>query len=201
MLKVLLVIGALLLVGACACQQGDVKRPRDVLAQYESAVAIMVACEDGSIGGGSGVLIDTRTVLTAHHVVDCDGLYLVEAVDGSTVMAMRSRVAESHDLAWLRLATDLEIEPARLGKVPGLGETVCAASAVPQRARHCGEVQPGGSRDADGDLYFAALVQPGNSGGGVYNVNGELVGIVTHLSLCTNRQWCGGRATTLEGRL
>jgi S1-C subfamily serine protease len=48
---------------------------------------------------------------------------------------------------------------------------------------------------------MSIVVDHGNSGGALYDDEGRLVGITTHLTQCTNDQYCEGRASSLEAHV
>jgi len=192
-------IGLLVLLSlhaACACQPVTAAAPvstRDTSAQYKAAVGIIVP---GSMG--SGVLLDSYTVLTAAHVVDGQDVALIVYGDVEVIALVEAR-DEVNDLARLKLSAPIETMPTTIGAVPTLGSEICVAAVVPQKRHRCGEVQP--DAEAPGDIVHNIITEPGNSGSGVYNMSGELVGIATHLWQCNaTGQICGGKATSLFGR-
>lgn len=144
---------------------------------------------------GTGVIMDNQHVMTAYHVIDCDGPYIVGVkVKGSWKRAWTSRIAPEVDLAVLRLDEPLEDAPAvNFTRPPGVGGRVCIATASPYPTRRCGQVE---SLD-DGRVRHSIVVEPGNSGSGMYDRRGRLVGIVTHLRTCAGLQICGGVSTEL----
>lgn len=136
---------------------------------------------------GSGVAVGPSTLLTAAHVVACEGrdapFIVVTLASGESYFARVSRV-------------DVEVDLARLTVEPGgpslaglaatattakisRGAEVCSATASPARARQCGRI-------VDDAVDFGVAFRDtgesisGNSGSGVYNRDGHLVGIVTH---------------------
>jgi len=192
---------------SCAHQSPLVSR--SVAERYSAAVRIGVTClgEDGSImsGGGSGVIVSPTVVLTAAHVADMpDALcsFSVSRYDGRERSMRVERVDHKLDLARLVLMSGQEpfvYSPVSFGPKPLIGSTVCAAPAWPSFKHKCGEVQP--YAEAPGNLQMDVVIEPGNSGSGVYDGAGRLVGIVTHLTHCYNGQICGGKAATLEGHV
>jgi hypothetical protein len=128
--------------------------------------------------------------------------YQVETWRGEKRFAYVEKLDTTNDLAVLRLSIAQDPWPAfgvRFGVAPPLGTTVCAAPSRPVHVHKCGEVYP--YTKPPGDISFGIIVEPGNSGSGVYNEDGELVGIVTALRPCANKQWCAGYATSLATHL
>ena len=65
-----------------------------------------------------------------------------------------------------------------VGERPAIGAEVCLVPVVPARGPQCGKVDSFDS--IPGDVFHQATTKPGNSGSGVYDADGRLVGIVTH---------------------
>jgi hypothetical protein len=83
------------------------------------------------------------------------------------------------------------------GPPPPLGAEVCEAPAKPARKHRCGEVEP----PRGGFESSTMIVEPGNSGSGVYDAYGHLVGIAVHMTFCGNGQICGSEYAPLLGRI
>lgn len=181
---------------------------RDVQARADEAVEITARCQDTSGQGwvfyGSGVIVDAHTILTAGHVATAEpGMFCgwtAEMSNGKEYSVMPSIVLPGVDLASMvsMLAFD-PTYPIVFGPIPKLGERVCSSTAHPMRLIRCGEAQT--RVEPPGDLMHTMLVEPGNSGSGVYDTQGRLIGIVTHLMRCTNGQYCGGKLATLDGHV
>lgn len=188
---------------ACFAKPVGVKAPgvRTVVEEYDSSVEVSVFCLEGE-KQGSGVLFGADQALTAAHVVRCATselplLIVLVKRDGTQTIATVAELDAGADLARLD-ALGLESAQIRVGPVPIAGQDVCIVSAVPRRMRRCGEVQLG-VQTAPGDYLHDAVTEPGNSGSGVYDRAGRLVGIVTHLLLCpSNGQICGGKIASLS---
>jgi len=180
--------------------------------EYDAAVAIVAACPFGdgtaqTLGPvGSGVVIAERAALTALHVVAGAATgcvyFAVDRNDQAHAMTVDVTLPD-RDIARLvpvaedpgfRAGKDVGFYP-RWGKTPELRTVVCIASAVPAPESRCGLTQ----RAEAGQIRHDAITQPGNSGSGLYNRAGELVGIVTTLRTIFNGQVAGGGATALEG--
>ncbi len=186
--------------------------------QRATTVHVIVWCVDDSekpkigleLGYGSGVMIDEVTVLTAVHVVSC-GEHGVPAIriafdDGVTVN-VGIDVETALDVARLHLLQPVRyVRPALIGYPPHAGASVCHSNAYPERNRMCGHVLAyyGFDDKTSGNMLHDARTVPGNSGAGMYDEDGALVGIVTKYAPCNlidlSNGSCGGRVTTLIGR-
>lgn len=181
---------------------------RNIDAQYNAAVSIDRVCitKDGfMLSGGSGVIVDAKHVITAGHVATEKGVcsFTATSFDGKKRVMWAKKVMPAVDLAVLEIGVGVSpfvTTPVDIGSYPSVGERVCALHAWPSWGRKCGEVQPY-STTPQADLVFFAVIDHGNSGSGVYDSRGRLVGIVTRLTECSNGQYCGGTASTLEGRV
>ncbi|MCF7838043.1 MAG: trypsin-like peptidase domain-containing protein [Candidatus Marinimicrobia bacterium] len=138
---------------------------------------------------GSGVIIDAAGyILTNYHVVERASRIQVTLADGTTYEAERLAGDETGDLALLKIEADapLPVLPLAAAEPPLLGETVIVVgnpfglghsvsvgvlSGINREARHGGQVL---FRDI---LQIDAAVNPGNSGGPLVNLDGELLGI------------------------
>ncbi len=188
---------------------------RTLRQQTATAVEIITEC-----GSGSGVLIDGGTVLTAFHVVDCgDGKddiqiakwLVIRTLDKKSSLAALDVGDPMRDLARLRVTTPFKNIPPVHIRAAQIGETVCAATAVPERSFRCGTVaEPDGSPREYGDVVVAdANVWYGNSGSGVYASDGTLVGVMVRLDWCNTADavlvalldirvdTCGGRVSSI----
>ena len=132
---------------------------------------------------GSGVIINDRQVLTANHVIDCPYAVVIRVVtqDGRTFRVHVEKTWEKLDVARLELDKPDEtfgVKPADWGAPPSSGEPVCAATLFPTPGYNCGAMIADSDDDED-DVKWAGMVWRGNSGSGLYDKHGRLVGIVT----------------------
>lgn len=142
---------------------------------------------------GSGVVVtESGVILTSYHVV-ADALHLeVIFHDGHTAEASVVQAFPEKDLAVIRPSSiPDDVPPATLGSsrnlAPGtevvavgfpfgIGPSVSAGVVSGLDRRF---VSPDGKRDLDKLIQFDAAANPGNSGGPLVNLDGEVVGIVT----------------------
>ena len=169
---------------------------------------------DTESGVGTGVVIkDDGTILTNFHVVAGAKKLKVTFFDGTEANAIVIGAQPDKDLAVLKpekIPDDLE--PAILGSsqqlVPGdavvavgfpfgIGPSV-SSGVVSGMNRHF--KSPDGQHVLTGLIQFDAAANPGNSGGPLVNMSGEVVGIVTAILNPTSaRTFIGiGFATTIE---
>ncbi len=145
------------------------------------------------IGQGSGVVIrEGGYILTNNHVVESGSSFQVMLPSGEKVAATLVGADEATDLAVLKVETNEELVPVKIG----------AASALPVGSTVIAIGNPGGTilantvtsgvvsaleRDVDGRnathkinyIQHDAAINSGNSGGGLFDVNSKLVGINT----------------------
>ncbi len=159
--------------------------------------------EHGTVerGVGSGVvIIDNGTILTNLHVVNGAKKIRVTFFDGSESDAVVLNTQPENDLAVLRARTipdDLEAATMRstadlspgdeviaVGYPFGIGPSVSSGivSGLKRQFR-----SPDGQQMLTNLIQFDAAANPGNSGGPLVTMDGEVVGIVTAI-LNPNRQ-------------
>jgi S1-C subfamily serine protease len=169
--------------------------------------------EKEEVGIGTGVVIvDDGLILTNFHVVAGAGKIDVTFYDGSESEAMIVGLHPDKDLAVIRAKTIPDDLPAAtLGSTYGLrpGDEVVAVgfpfgvgpsvssgviSGLDRAFR-----SPRDDRRLTGLIQFDAAANPGNSGGPLVTMDGEVVGIVTAILNPAGATFIGiGFATTIE---
>lgn len=200
-----LTVGALaltLMLWAACFPRPAVRGPRlTPTAQLARATAIQVICVDqqGHVSqwGGSAVVIGPSTLLTANHVVDCDmGVIAAYGEDGSAVILDVEATAPAYDVARAVVADGSiawpSAGPVALGPIPSVDDEVCLAPRIPSHIRRCGKVGAVNQYRVEHSVF----TEPGNSGGGVWDAEGRLAGIIVTYSRCRGAggagQVCGG---------
>lgn len=167
-------------------------------------------------GSGSGVVVGRHRVLSALHVAECEtdfpmplgqpmklrGVLMFMNIDSGDGKEHRAEVAQrfpARDVMSVSVADDLGeyMTPIAIGPEPEVGDKVCEASGSPIWTYRCGLVQPNLTVGRDGDIRFEFKVEHGNSGSGLYDARGRLVGIVVMLRTCEFNEVCEGYASSL----
>ncbi len=165
-------------------------------ATHKTFVEINTVSEtDGTAGAGSGVIVARMAgnvgyyIVTNHHVVDGATEITVELYDGTKYTAHDMVLKdEMTDLAVIAIIESKELQVAKIGKSDNLrvGEDVYV---IGNPLGTLGGTLTDGIISAQAvEIYignhFMDLIQtntainPGNSGGPMFNMSGELVGIV-----------------------
>jgi len=143
------------------------------------------------MGTGSGVLISPRQIITAAHVVQSANQVVVVFPDGSEHRAEVVASSETHDVALLQLERGVSVTPAVLGDsdLARIGEDVFVVGAPLGQGRTLTVGHLSARRERAGligtssveFLQTDASINPGNSGGPMFNMAGEVIGIVSHI--------------------
>ena len=166
-----------------------------IAAVKDSVVEITTTVESNrgtmSAGAGSGVIIhaDGIVVTNNHVIADCDNIY-VRLTNGDTYEAVLRGTDEDGDIAILKI-TPQEGKPLTVAKLGSssalvLGEEVFA---IGNPLGELGGTVTNGiisatAREINVDgvemtlLQTNAAINSGNSGGGLFNLAGELIGVV-----------------------
>jgi S1-C subfamily serine protease len=174
------------------------KRVKDsvvVIGTTQTEAPAIPGGEPTSVGGlGSGVLIDRLgTVLTAAHVVQVAEEIQVEFTSGEVIPAKVQGSVPPADLAVLKLERPpTDAVAARLGDSDraevgdqifivgaplGISHTLTVGHVS---ARRVSNSMFGGLLNAE-MLQTDAAINVGNSGGPMFNMSGEVIGIVSHM--------------------
>jgi S1-C subfamily serine protease len=165
-------------------------------------------------GLGSGVLISTDgKILTAAHLVEAADATLVEFSDGELIPARVLGAVHNADVALLQLAhppTNVVVAPLGDSDKMEVGDEVFVVGApyglsYTLTAGHISGRQSGDNRISDtGSREFLqtdAAINQGNSGGPMFNMNGEVIGIITNiLSQSGGSEGLGFAATSKMAR-
>jgi S1-C subfamily serine protease len=148
-----------------------------------SAFLFAQVCESGP-SSGSGVVVSSNRVLTASHVIDrCTAIDAV--FEGKRYPAQLLAQDTKNDLGVLQVQTLPAARSATLRNKAVIGETVMAAGyplsgiLSSDLTVTTGNVNSlAGIADNQNHLQISAQVSPGNSGGGLIDKSGNLVGLV-----------------------
>lgn len=172
-------------------EQDSLKESIDKI--YNSVVYIESSKNDRAIGSGSGFVYKTDNkygyVLTNQHVIDSSTSIKITNIEGEEVEATLLGSDTFSDIAVLRIDKKSVLQVATLGssKDVNLGDTVFTVGS-PVGKTYMGTVTKGIVSGKDRTittsnnyvtevLQIDAALNPGNSGGPLANVNGEVIGI------------------------
>lgn len=199
-----LAVAALAVLTACGPLHMD--DARDANAQYVAGVKILTKCAGAGGYLGSGVIVSAHRVLTAEHVVECPlGLpatVVLDPGDGDARDARVEVVLPSNDIARLWVDADLSkwFTSVTVGPEPEIGQLVCWTAFVPRPTYRCGTAQAHHDDTGNDDDGFGidGFVEHGNSGSGVYDEWGRLVGLIDMTLDCQTGVYCWGLAKPLH---
>jgi Flp pilus assembly protein TadD len=153
-----------------------------VYEQVKDSVVVIRAYDlkGQQVGLGSGVKLPSGDIITNYHVVKAGTRYTVDR-GKQTAYAFFKAGDSDMDLCLLT-APGLAAKPARLGKAAKLkvGEPVYAVGAPQGLELSLSEGIVSQLRGAPHPIIQTTVaISPGSSGGGLFNAEGELVGITT----------------------
>jgi serine protease Do len=167
-----------------AAQNGVERIAYDYTAMYDALNPGIVKIHSDS-GTGSGFLVDANGLIaTNHHVVRNSRYLAVEYADGRKVAARFVRLDARNDLAILKVnrSTVRGAVPAPLLPVDRDGSVKAGIPVVAfgsPRSQTFLMTQGIVSKVESGVLLGDFLIQPGNSGGPLVNLQGQVIGINT----------------------
>ena len=164
-----------------------------VVHTTQTQYPLMTTMAPVSVAGvGSGVLISQMEILTAAHVVQAANKVLVEFASGQQINASVVASQTNSDVALLRLEEPAPAAPVPMGDSDRtvVGDQVLVVGA-PLGASHTLTVGILSARRATRGFFGVgseveflqtdAAINPGNSGGPMFNMQGEVIGIVSHI--------------------
>ncbi|WP_168796542.1 S1C family serine protease [Arthrobacter echini] len=163
----------------------------------QSGVARLTVTTCDAAGQGTGFLVDDDLIVTAAHVVE-GATALNVAVGGEVTSAQVLGINSEADLALLRTTTDLsghifsftDADPAVGEEVAALGYPLRADLTFTRGAVSGLNVDPTASGTAQPLIQTDAAVNPGNSGGPLITIDGEVAGVMS-----AKRTWVLGTGT------
>lgn len=175
----------LIVVGATACasaseSSGSTRTGAGLPASNGRAVSVIgSSCGDTSHTSGSGIIIGDGLVVTAAHVV-------IGATDVTVDQAFASEVVVLDTVADLALleVSAVEGSPVEFGSVRNRTRVVIetwrgtVAARVQRAVRISVDEVRGASKVERGGLELAGPIRGGDSGSGVFDADGCLVGVV-----------------------
>ena len=205
------------LLGSCLVSPPAQPRPsgaRTAAEQVDSTVDIGVLCGEHA-QYGSGTVVSKDFVVTALHVVTCDGgespVVILLTSGGEKHAAVVDLKLTQLDVARLALLVPLKhSDMVAVGPRPVVGDRVCEASAEPRWTYRCFTVTTpkaaeafGGADQGVGPAFHEEIlvdgsVEHGNSGSALYDASGLLVGIVVSGGAC-EQVTCVGGVAPLQG--
>ncbi len=154
----------------------------EVFQKVKDAIVVVKALdrEGQEVSQGSGVVLPSGEVVTNYHVVE-QGVRFQVVAKGQAVSAVVVAKRADRDLALL-LAPGLDARPAQLGRAGGLkvGQRVFAVGAPYGLELSISEGIVSQLRGKKPPIIqTTAAISPGSSGGGLFNEQGQLVGITS----------------------
>ena len=159
------------------------KTPEQIFVQVSPSVVVVdiFDIKGKSIGLGSGAVIGAGQVITNCHVAQ-KGKSLQVRQSGKTFKATLQYADPERDLCQLS-APDLQAPPLTLGTAKNLrvGQRVYAIGAPKGLELTLSEGLISSLRPYEGSQYIqtSAAISPGSSGGGLFDEQGQLIGITT----------------------
>jgi len=183
--------------------QASAQEVLDLFKRVNPAVVVLNTIASGPAAGGgqvslqglgSGVLIDSTHVVTAAHVVQTADVVEVEFITGEKIYANVVASNPMSDLSLLELESEpVDVRPVELGDSDDeeVGTEVFVVGA-PMGLSHSltvGHISARRGSEASSDTLASdvelfqtdAAINSGNSGGPMFNMDGEVIGIVSYI--------------------
>jgi S1-C subfamily serine protease len=173
--------------------KGSEKNPAELFKELAPSVVTVTIKKNGSEGGGTGFLVDNDgTIATNHHVIDAATAVRVKFQNGTTyedVELLIDEVAADLALIHINLATPIDggVRPDATPMHLGDSEAVVVGEHAisignPLGLEHTltdGLISSRRVYDGKAWIQFSAPISPGNSGGPLFNMRGDVIGIST----------------------
>ena len=151
-------------------------------------VVVNVSVESPEQRVGSGFAVSATQIVTARHLVLDASHATVRMMDGRSVVARVVGTDSRTDLALLQ-ADEIRMAPARLGRSADLaiGDTVLAVGnpyglghslAVGILGSRGRQLESDGRQDPVDFLQLTIPLNPGNSGGAIFDAGGRVIGVL-----------------------
>jgi Flp pilus assembly protein TadD len=176
---------ALLFFPGGASPQATSLSPQELFKRLASSVFVVEAlsAEGSVVAFGSGVAVASDQVVTNRHVI-AEGISLRVRQGNRTWPAVVTHLDADHDLCRLK-AEGLNASPVGVRRSSSLqvGERVYAMGAPEGLELTLSEGLVSGLRDDEGVriIQTTAPVSAGSSGGGLFDAQGQLIGITTFI--------------------
>ena len=167
------------------------KTTADVVEDVAASVVVIAAkySNTSDTGQGSGVIIDDgTTVITNVHVVGGASEIVVHLQDGRSIKSKGYLKADTdRDLITIKIPKKFKgVKPIKLSKLKKIkiGTKVVAIGSPQGLTNTVSEGIISGIREFESGtrvIQTSAPVSPGSSGGGLFNMEGELIGITSFL--------------------
>jgi S1-C subfamily serine protease len=155
-----------------------------VFAEVSRSIVRIVVMDESQmpIGGGSGVVTARATVITNCHVA-LKGPIVEVRVDKDSFPATIALADETYDLCQLNVAGGFSAPAVEIGNMQYVrtGQKVFAVGAPQGLDLTISEGIVSSIRETSLGkiLQTTAAISPGSSGGGLFNISGQLIGITT----------------------
>jgi S1-C subfamily serine protease len=187
---------AALVATACNCRlPAEAETPEQDLNALAARIGQIVHIDACFRAVGSGVNLGNGHALTAFHVLAGCSTYVVTNAITDRVEVGELDTANRFDLARIKLSAPIPGPAVHVASTKP-GDIVCGMVAFPDLMVRCGHVLQ--VSDERGGIVHTVPVQKGNSGGGLYDTAGNLVGIIVTCNLTAGKcDGSGGGATAV----
>jgi S1-C subfamily serine protease len=189
-----------------------------ITAKVSSAIVNINTTLDGGEAAGTGMIITPNgEVLTNNHVINGATSVNVELANGTTKTAKVLGYDAADDIALVKIegvsnlptittqtAATLKVgDPVlALGNALGKGGSPTPAEGIVTALNQtitAGDESGGNTEKLTGTIQTNAPIQPGDSGGPLFNADGKVVGVNSAASVSSGFGFRGGNGTASEG--